>query len=125
MDAKLEASLLYDFYGGLLPASQQRVVELYVNDDLSLAEVAEILSISRQGVRDSLERADRKLRGYESALGLLAAYRQRQSAVDAIASSARAISSLTDDERILKECDNILSIAEEMNLNEREDRNGI
>ena len=65
MDGKLEISRLYDFYGALIPASQQQVVELYVNDDLSLSEVADILSISRQGVRDSLNRASKKLRDYD------------------------------------------------------------
>ena len=61
MDSKLEISLLYDFYKELLNNSQQQVIELYVNDDLSLSEVADILSISRQGVRDSLNRATKKL----------------------------------------------------------------
>ena len=123
MDSKLETSLLYDFYGGLIPESQQRVVELYVNDDLSLAEAADILSISRQGVRDSLSRADRKLRDYERSLGLLAAYRERVRAAEELARCADSIRSLTDDESIRKVCDRITRIAEE--LNEREDRNGI
>ena len=56
MNSKLEISLLYDFYGELLQSSQQRVVELYVNDDLSLSESAELLGISRQGVRDSIDK---------------------------------------------------------------------
>ena len=54
MNDKWEISLLYDFYGGLLNESQQKVVELYVNSDLSYAESAELLGISRQGVKDAL-----------------------------------------------------------------------
>lgn len=77
MNSKPNISLLYDFYGELLQASQQRVIELYVNDDLSLSETADILGISRQGVRDSLSRAEKKLNEYESKLGLLEAYRRR------------------------------------------------
>lgn len=84
MNSKLDISLLYDFYGELLNDSQRQVVELSVNEDLSLAEVAEILLISRQGVRDSLNRARRKLIEYESKLGLLEAYRQRRERDDAI-----------------------------------------
>ncbi len=84
MYSKPETSLLYDFYGELLQASQQRVVELYVNEDLSLAETAELLGISRQGVRDSLSRAQRKLCEFEEKLGLLKAYQKRRERNDEI-----------------------------------------
>ena len=84
MNSKPDISLLYDFYAELLNESQRRVVELYVNEDLSLSEVAEILHISRQGVRDSLGRAERKLRDYEQKLGLLRDYHQRLERDDTI-----------------------------------------
>ena len=45
MNSKPEISLLYDFYGELLQSSQQKVIELYVNEDLSLAETAELLGL--------------------------------------------------------------------------------
>lgn len=77
MNSKTDISLLYDFYGELLKSSQQQVVELTVNEDLSLSEAADILGISRQGVRDSLNRAEKSLRDYESKLGLMEAYRKR------------------------------------------------
>ena len=108
MDSKLDISLLYDFYGGLMPESQRRVVELYVNDDLSLSEVADILAISRQGVRDSLNRASRKLRSYEEQLGLLSAYRERREAAAAIRAAAEQIRSLTDQPELRTKCDEIL-----------------
>ena len=41
-------SLLFDFYGQLLPAKQRTVMELYHEDDLSLSEIAEDLSTSRR-----------------------------------------------------------------------------
>ena len=84
MTSKPDISMLYDFYGELLNASQQQVVELYVNEDLSLSEASEILGISRQGVRDSLNRAERKLQDYESKLGLLRAYRMRRERDEAV-----------------------------------------
>lgn len=84
MYGKPEISLLYDFYGELLQASQQRVVELYVNEDLSLAETAELLGISRQGVRDSLARAQHKLSEYEEKLGLCKSYTARREREDKI-----------------------------------------
>lgn len=122
MDRKLEISLLYDFYGGLIPAPQQRVVELYINDDLSLSEVADILGISRQGVRDSVNRAASKLHAYEQQLSLLRLYRERASAAEAIRRAVDAIRSRADDE-INAQCDIILKYTELMN--EREETNGL
>lgn len=123
MDSKLEISLLYDFYGALMPAPQQRVIELYVNDDLSLSEVAEILGISRQGVRDALNRASSKLRSYEETLGLLRQYRERRSAAERIRAAVDAILTRTDEAEITAQCESILRCTDI--LNEREDTNGI
>lgn len=114
MDSKLEISLLYDFYGELIPVSQQRVVELYVNDDLSLSEVAGILGISRQGVRDSLARAMAKLRAYEARLGLKAAYDRRRRSLEAITADVRAIMTQTRDDEIVRRCADILRHTDEM-----------
>ena len=113
MDSKLDISLLYDFYGGLMPAAQQRVVELYVNDDLSLSEVADIMGISRQGVRDSLNRAAVKLREYERRLGLLKEYERRRAEAQEIAAAARRIAAVSDDSEIRALCDTILQITGE------------
>lgn len=107
MISKLDISLLYDFYGELLQASQQRVVELYVNDDLSLSEAAEILSISRQGVRDSLSRAAHKLCEYEDKLGLLKAYQARQTRDEHIRSLIARIRKNTGQGDILPLLDDI------------------
>jgi hypothetical protein len=117
MDGKLEISRLYDFYGALIPASQQQVVELYVNDDLSLSEVADILSISRQGVRDSLNRAMTKLRSFEEKLGLMAAFDRRSAIAGAIARDARAVISASGDSGIIRLCESILAHAEQLEDN--------
>lgn len=126
MDSKLELSLLYDFYRGLIPAPQQRAVELYVNDDLSLSEVAEILGISRQGVRDALNRAQAKMRDYESKLHLFADYRARRASILLILDQIEKIRTLTDDPAITEICAAITSnITETVKTLEREDFNGI
>ena len=72
MDKKLETSDLLDIYGELLTEKQRDMLELYYNDDLSLAEIAEHYEISRQGVHDSIKRGEETLREYERVLGLKA-----------------------------------------------------
>ena len=61
MAKNLEITVLYDFYGDLLTEKQQEVIELYYNEDLSLAEIASLSGITRQGVRDSIKRAEGQL----------------------------------------------------------------
>ena len=58
----LEMSLLFDFYGETLTEKQRELFDLYYNEDLSLAEIAEHAGITRQGVRDSIKRAEHALR---------------------------------------------------------------
>ena len=70
----LEMSLLFVFYGETLTEKQRELFDLYYNEDLSLAEIAEHAGITRQGVRDSIKRAEHALREMEDKLGLVARY---------------------------------------------------
>lgn len=76
MDKNIEISLLYDFYGQLLSVKQQQAVSLYYNDDLSLSETAEVMGITRQGVRDLVKRSEAELYEYEQKLGLYKRFEQ-------------------------------------------------
>ena len=67
----MKQSLLYDFYGELLTEHQRSVYEMSVVEDLSLSEIADALSISRQGVHDLLKRCDHQLQDYEARLHLV------------------------------------------------------
>ena len=53
--------MLCDTYGNLLTEKQKQIFQMYYFDDLSLFEIAEELKISRQGVRDSLVKAEQLL----------------------------------------------------------------
>ena len=68
---KMELSMLCDIYGSLLSDKQRDAVELYCNEDYSLAEIAEHTGISRQGVRDQIKHAEAQLATFEEKLGLL------------------------------------------------------
>ena len=72
MESIEKISLLYDFYGRLLTEKQRQVMELYHEENLSLAEIAEEFGISRQGVHDTLKKAEHLLTEYEDKLGLVA-----------------------------------------------------
>ena len=73
-EKNLEVAYLLDYYGGMLTKKQREVVDLYYNEDLSLAEISEHAGITRQGVRDSIKRAEHALGEMESKLGLVARY---------------------------------------------------
>ena len=64
-------AFLLDFYGGLLTEKQQQCLDMHYNQDLSLAEIAEIFAVSRQAVHDILKRAEHLLEDYEHRLGLM------------------------------------------------------
>ena len=65
-----EDGLLLDFYGNLLTDRTRSTLELYLEDDLSLAEIADSEKISRQGVHDTVKRGLNQIREFESKLGL-------------------------------------------------------
>ena len=87
----LEMSLLFDFYGETLTEKQRELFDLYYNEDLSLAEIAEHAGITRQGVRDSIKRAEGTLLEMEERLGLARRFQEIQKALTLICDCALAI----------------------------------
>lgn len=59
---------LFDAYKPLLTQSQCKVIEDYLNDDLTVSEIAENNSITRQAVKDMVNKSLKKLKVYESKL---------------------------------------------------------
>ena len=49
-EKNLEIGYLLDFYGDILPERRRDIMDLYYNDDLSLAEIAEQLGIPEETV---------------------------------------------------------------------------
>ena len=74
MAKNLEISYLLDFYGEMLTKKQHDFLIYYYDDDLSLSEIAENEGITRQGVRDSIKRAEQQLYDMEEKLGLAAKF---------------------------------------------------
>ncbi len=92
MDKTLKMSLLFDFYGPLLTKRQQDIFEMYFHEDLSLGEISDQLTISRQAVYDMLKRSTQTLDGFESKLGLVARHQQRQTGLEEITAQLNALS---------------------------------
>ena len=91
MAKDFKISLLYDFYGDLLTEKQQEAIELYYNEDLSLAEIAQFVAITRQGVRDSIKRAESQLLEFEERLGLLKKFENIKSTLSQIKECANSV----------------------------------
>ena len=75
-EKNLKIGFLLDCYGDVLTERRRTVLDYYYNDDLSLAEIADEIGISRQGVRDLIKNAEEELYFYEEKLGLAARFRK-------------------------------------------------
>ena len=84
-------AMLFDFYGDLLTDRQKEFYDLYYNEDLSLAEIAENYGISRQGVRDVIVRAEAAMTEIEDKTHLIRRFYQMQKELTVIEESARRL----------------------------------
>ena len=83
-EKNLNIGYLLDFYGEILTERKRTVLEYYYNDDLSLAEIADEIGISRQGVRDSIKKGEEELLFLEVKLGLAERFQKYGEAVGRI-----------------------------------------
>ncbi|MGE5415933.1 MAG: YlxM family DNA-binding protein [Acidobacteriota bacterium] len=90
--------MLYDFYGPLLTERQQQAIILHYENDLSLAEVAEDMGITRQGVFDLIKRAEKVLEAYEDRLGLVIRFAEEQVRIKEAVELLRQVDSREADE---------------------------
>lgn len=81
-------AMLFDFYGDLLTERQREFYDLYYNEDLSLAEIAENYGISRQGVRDVIVRAEAAMTEIEDKTHIIRRFQQSRQAIAAISQTA-------------------------------------
>lgn len=94
LDEITTISMLYDFYGNLLPDRQSEFLRLYREENLSLAEIANEFGLTRQGVYDGVKKAEAALYTYEEKLKLLERFQTTESALRKI---DQAIDALIDE----------------------------
>lgn len=68
IDERVEIAILTKYYGNLLTEKQKQVIFMYVDNNLSYQEVSEELNISRQAVKDALDKAYEALKKAEENL---------------------------------------------------------
>ncbi|MCH4888331.1 DNA-binding protein [Acidaminobacter sp. JC074] len=112
LSKKMMVAELFAFYGELLTDKQKDILTLYCLDDYSLGEIAEDLSISRQGVHDTVKRATKTLEDYESKLGLMDKFNKNNLLLNDIQLKMMNLSQIVDgDSEVLrKEVKNVIGI---------------
>ena len=93
-------AMLFDFYGDLLTDRQKEFYDLYYNEDLSLAEIAENYGISRQGVRDVIVRAEAAMTEIEDKTHLIRRFYQMQKELTVIEESARRLRTAVNEDTL-------------------------
>ena len=95
MDA-LEMALLLDYYGGMLTDKQRDCFDMRYNQDLSLAEIGEMLGVSRQAVCDNLSRTEVLLRRMEENIGCVKRDMRARKVISEIREAAAAMDAVSD-----------------------------
>ncbi|MGL5780121.1 putative DNA-binding protein [Cetobacterium sp.] len=98
MEDRVEVSLLMDCYSPLLTEKQQNIMEMYYNEDLSLAEIAEINQTSRQAIHDLIKRCAKQLLTYENKLNLLQKSLNREEKIMKLLENLRKKYSINEEE---------------------------
>jgi len=96
-------AMLFDFYGDVLTDRQKEFYDLYYNEDLSLAEIAENYDITRQGVRDVIVRAEAILTDLEDKTGLIKRFHTMKQQLIQVQKDAQRLAELAaryDDEEL-------------------------
>ena len=68
IEERVQIAILSKYYGKMLTERQQDILKMYVDNNLSLAEVSEELGISRQAVKDALDNSLATLKNMEEKL---------------------------------------------------------
>ena len=75
---KVELSSLFEIYGNSLTDKQKQVIDFCVLQDLSLGEVSDLLNISRQAVKYTLDNAVQSMLNLEHKLKILDKFQNLQ-----------------------------------------------
>lgn len=84
INKNMRISLLLEIYGNLLTTKQKQILTDFYDNNMSLGEIAENTSTSRQAVNDIIKRSQKILENYESKLMLLEKFNKIKSDITSI-----------------------------------------
>lgn len=84
LEKTTRVNFLFDFYHELLTEKQQKYMKMYYLEDLSLSEISELFSVSRQAVYDNIKRTEAMLESYEEKLHLYDKFSKRSVIIEEI-----------------------------------------
>ena len=87
-EKNMRLAFLLDFYGEILDEHSRGVMKAYYEDDLSLAEIADGIGISRQGVRHIIKKSEEQLEFFEKRLKLAERSQQIDEAIEILSGIA-------------------------------------
>ena len=103
MAKDLKLVLLLDCYGTLLTDRQRQMIQLYYDEDLSLGEIAQIIGISRQAVRDRVKRSEQILYDMEAHLHVAARMTALREQYEAIAAALQTIAQAAEQPDLVRQ----------------------
>ncbi len=83
-------SMLFEFYGNMLTEKQKNMLTDFLDNNLSLTEIAESYGVTRQAANDLIKRTLKLLENYEGKLGLLKRFNNIKEKVNATISDIDA-----------------------------------
>ena len=103
-EKNMKLAYLLDFYVDLLDEHSQEIMRAYYEDDLSLAEIAASVGISRQGIRHVIKKCEEQILFYEEKLKLA----DRQAEINKAIDLLNRLSPSDEDSSLLGEAVKIL-----------------
>lgn len=107
MENIFELSILFDFYGNMLTERQQEILDMHLNSDFSLGEIAEHLRISRQGVYDNIRRARITLEEFENKLELTGKFKSQKAKAEKAMKTLDSIDKSKCEKTTVKKIDSV------------------
>ena len=98
-EKNMRLAYLFDFYIDMFDEHSQQIMSAYYEDDLSLAEIAANVGISRQGVRHVIKKCEEQLISLEDRLSLV---KKHEATVRAIEKLVEVSTSVTDADSLSK-----------------------
>ena len=102
MEEKVKLSMLCQIYGKMLTKKQYEIINDYCNNDLSLSEIAENNSITRQAVRDIIMKGEKKQFELEEKLAFMEKTMIQEKQIQEILTELSKIENTSSDKKIAK-----------------------